>query len=82
MVRLDAKSKACLAAAAKLRHVSISDYVRSVTVAQAQREVAEARTHTIVLTPEEQLAFWKALHDTRPLSPVEREMGAIMRGEV
>ncbi len=34
MVRLDEDSKACLVQAAELRRVSLSDYVRTVTVAQ------------------------------------------------
>ena len=34
MVRLDEESKQCLAEAASLRHVSVSDYVRTVTVPQ------------------------------------------------
>ena len=37
MVRLDKDSKACLAKAAKPRGISMSDYVRTVTV--LQREV-------------------------------------------
>ena len=39
MVRLDEESKACLVQAAELRRVSLSDYVRMVTVAQAARGV-------------------------------------------
>ncbi len=42
MVRLDDESKQCLAEAANLRHVSVSDYVRTVTVPQARREVRTA----------------------------------------
>lgn len=37
MVRLDAESKQALTDAAELRRISISDYVRTVTVAQARR---------------------------------------------
>ena len=43
MVRLDPESKAALADAAELRGISVSDYVRLVTVAQARREVSAAR---------------------------------------
>src|SRR5438046_3100013 len=43
MVRLDDDTKACLAQAAALRRISVSDYVRTVTVAQARREVRAAR---------------------------------------
>lgn len=81
MVRLDEKSKSFIARAAELRHVSISDYVRMVTVAQAQREVEKAEQDVIALTAEEQLAFWNALARTPKLTKAQRELGAIMRGE-
>jgi len=48
MVRLDAESKQAPTAAAELRRISVSDYVRTVTVAQARREVASARDQTIL----------------------------------
>jgi len=81
MVRLDAESKACLTEAAQLRKVSVSDYVRTVTVAQARREVDGARNQSIVLTPDEFLAFWKALEQPVRLTPAQKKLGAIMRGE-
>lgn len=39
MVRLDSESKQALTDAAELRRISVSDYVRTVTVAQAQRRL-------------------------------------------
>ena len=81
MVRLDDNSKAYVAKAADLRQVSISDYVRMVTVAQARREVDEAEQNTICLTPEEQLAFWQAIDGTAELTEAQRELGRTMRGE-
>ena len=81
MVRLDEESRACLSQAAELRHISVSDYVRTVTLAQARREVLAAREQVLVLTPEEQLAFWKALQETPALTAPQRRLGAIMRGE-
>jgi len=81
MVRLDEESKAFIAKAAKLRRVSMSDYVRMVTVSQAQREVEEAERSTIALTPEEQLEFWNALAQAPELTDAQRELGSIMRGE-
>ncbi len=80
MVRLDAESKQALAAAAELRRISVSDYVRAVTVAQARREVASARDQTILLSPEEQVAFWQALNAPTKLTPAQKRLGAIMRG--
>jgi uncharacterized protein (DUF1778 family) len=81
MVRLDEESKSCLAQAAALRQISVSDYVRSVTVAQARREVQAARAQTIALTPEEQLAFWKALQEPPQLTPAQKRLAKLMRGE-
>lgn len=81
MVRLDGESKRSLAAAAALRQISVSDYVRTVTVAQARREVIAARDQVISLTPHEQLAFWTALHAPPKLTPAQRRLGAMMRGE-
>ena len=69
MVRMDEDSKRVLAEAADLRRISVSDYVRTVTVAQARREVDSAREQTIQLSPEEQLAFWKALQAPVKLTP-------------
>jgi uncharacterized protein (DUF1778 family) len=81
MVRIDAESKLALTAAAQLRRISVSDYVRTVTVAQARREVASARDHTILLSADEQLAFWHALNGSTKLTPAQKRLGAIMRGE-
>ena len=80
MVRLDEESKACLARAAELRRISLSDYVRIVTLAQARREILASREQTIALSPEEQLVFWTALNQTRPLTAAQRRLGSIMRG--
>jgi uncharacterized protein (DUF1778 family) len=81
MVRLDAESKAYLVRAAELRHISVSDYVRTVTVAQARREVLAAGEQTLALAPDEQHAFWKALNETPTLTEAQKRMGAMMRGE-
>jgi uncharacterized protein (DUF1778 family) len=80
MVRLDSKSKQALTDAAELRRISVSDYVRTVTVAQARREVASAREQTVLLSPDEQLAFWRALRAAPKLTPAPKRLGAIMRG--
>ena len=80
MVRLDEQSKAYLAQAAQLRQISVSDYVRAVTVPQARREVESASQQTIVLTPEEQLAFWTALNKKPKLTAAQKRLGKLMRG--
>jgi uncharacterized protein (DUF1778 family) len=61
MVRLDDESKALLASAAELRKISVSDYVRSIVVGQARREVAAAGTNVISMTPEERKLRDRAL---------------------
>ena len=79
MVRLDPRSKAAIAKAAELRQVSVSDYVRLVTVPQAEQEIAADEQQVISLTPAEQLAFWKALHEPVVLTPEQEELGRLMR---
>jgi uncharacterized protein (DUF1778 family) len=81
MVRLDKESKSFLAQAAKLRRISVSDYVRSVTVAQARREVDAAERQTIAMSPEDLRAFWKALDEVPRLTRAQKRLGATMRGE-
>jgi uncharacterized protein (DUF1778 family) len=81
MVRLDAQSKQALSQAAELRGISVSDYVRTVTVAQARRETAGAEERAIRLTPDEQLAFWNALQSAPRLTPAQRQLGKLMRGD-
>lgn len=81
VVRLDAESKTYLTRAAELRHISVSDYVRVVTVAQARREVQAAQEHVIILSPAEQLAFWNALNESPRLTAAQRRLGAAMRGQ-
>lgn len=81
MVRLDEESKKCLSQAAELRRISVSDYVRTVTVPQARREVRASREQIITLTPEEQFAFWNALNEKPKLTDRQRRLGRVMRGE-
>lgn len=81
LVRLDQPSKECLTKAAALRRISVSDYVRQITVTQARREVQEAEQNTIALTTDEQLAFWNAIHEATRVTSAQKKLGAIMRGE-
>lgn len=81
MVRLDEASKEVLSRAAELRRISISDYVRQVTVSQARKEVGAAAEQTIAMTPDEQLAFWAALHRPAKLTQAQKKLGRLMRGE-
>lgn len=81
MVRLDEQSKALLQAAAEVRQISVSDYVRSVMVQQATRELTAAQSQSMAMTPEEQLQFWQALSKPPRLTKAQRELGNIMRGK-
>lgn len=81
MVRLDQDSKDVLSRAADLRQVSVSDYVRLVTVAQARKEVAASNERTICMTPEEQLAFWEALGETPRLTRAQKKLARLMQGK-
>lgn len=81
MVRMDDESKSILAAAAKLRKISVSDYVRMVMVAQAKRELAAAETHAIALTPDEQLRFWNALSKPAKLTRAQKSLSGMMQGK-
>jgi len=81
MVRLDEDSKDLLARAAVLRRISVSDYVRQVTVTQARKEVNAAAEQAISMTPDEQLAFWSALSTPAKLTAAQKKLGKVMRGE-
>lgn len=81
MVRLDPDSKHCVTRAAALRQISVSDYVRSVVVAQARRELEAAEQQVIALTASEQLTFWHALQEPTALTPAQQRLGALIRGE-
>ena len=81
MVRLDEESKSFIAKAAELRQISISDYVRMITVAQARREVTLQAENVIALPSDEQLAFWNALNQPVRLTEAQQGLSATMRGE-
>jgi uncharacterized protein (DUF1778 family) len=80
-VRLDNESRQHLAQAARLRRMSLSEYVRTVAIAQARKEVLRARDQVICLTPSEQLAFWTALNEAPRLTAAQRRLGTTMRGK-
>src|ERR1700677_3862456 len=81
MVRLDAESKAYISRAADLRRISVSDYVRTVLVPQARREVLASSEQIITLSSEDQVAFWKVLNEPPKVTAAQRELGSVMRGE-
>jgi uncharacterized protein (DUF1778 family) len=67
--------------AAELRHASVSDYVHSVAVAQARREIQAAEQPVTALTPAEQRDFRQALQEPTALAGAQQELGTPMRGE-
>ncbi len=81
MVRLDPDSKTFVTRAAEMHHVSVSDDVRSVVVAQARREIQAAEQQVIALTPAEQQEFWQALQEPATLTPAQQALGVLMKGE-
>lgn len=82
MVRLDPVSKRLLTRAAQLRRISVSDYVRQVTVTQARKEVDASASRSISMTAAEQLEFWNALHEPVKLTAAQKKLGKAMRGEL
>jgi uncharacterized protein (DUF1778 family) len=82
MVRLDRQSKTLVRRVASLRGVSTSDYVRSIVIAAARRDLIESERSVISLSAEEQLAFWRALNEVPTLTPAQRRLGKLMRGEM
>ena len=81
MTRMDQSSKKLVTRAATLRGVTTSDYVRQVVLAQARRELEEARSRTIALSAAEQRAFWEALQAPARLTKKQKELSRIMRGQ-
>lgn len=81
IVPLDEESKRCLADAAGLRGISVSDYVRTVTVSQARREVHAAEQRVIAMTADEQMSFWSALNQTPRLTSAQCRLGTMMQGQ-
>lgn len=79
VIHLDEESKNLLTQAAELRHISMSDYVREVAIAQARRELRSGEEEIITLSPEAQLAFWKALNETPRLTEAQKRLGSMMR---
>jgi uncharacterized protein (DUF1778 family) len=80
MVRLDRNSKKLVQRVATLRGVSTSDYVRSVVLASARRDLLEAERNVIALDAAAQLAFWNALNEPVELTAAQRRLGEVMRG--
>ncbi len=79
-MRLDRASKDAVASAAASRGLKISEYVRVVLVTQARREVESAGQQLLALTPDEQRAFWHALHQPPRPTARQRRLGRLMRG--
>jgi uncharacterized protein (DUF1778 family) len=81
MVRMDAASKAVLAEAAELRGISVSDYVRTVMVPLARKEVKLAIKETIFLDAKHRDAFMSSLSAPVRLTKRQKELGRLMQGK-
>ena len=79
LLRLDAASKRLLQRVAGLKGMSTSDYVRSLVIATAERDLGELQRSTVTLSASEQLAFWRALNEPVRLTAAQRKLGAMMR---
>ena len=79
--RLDPESKRLIAAAARLRHLGLTDYVRSVLVPAARKEVERAEEDILQLTAEEQQELWDALQAPPAVTHAQKHLGDLMRGE-
>lgn len=79
LVRFDKQSKLLVQRAAMTRGLSVSDYVRSRILPLAQQDLLEAETQMLRLPKEAQIAFWRALQEVAPPTPVQRKLGALIR---
>ena len=79
--RLSAEDKAAIQAAAALRKLAVSEYLRQVLVPMAKREVQSAEQQVIELTADEQLALWQALEAPAKLTKAQKKLAKLMRGE-
>jgi uncharacterized protein (DUF1778 family) len=80
-IRLDPRHKRAIERAAKLRGLSASSYLRQVLVPIAEREVEGAARRVIEMAPHEQLELWQALAAPARLTPAQRKLARIIRGE-
>jgi len=80
-VRIQPKNKEIIVKAAKLRGIPVSDYLRSVVLGQARKEITIKDDYALQLTAEEQLSFWQAIDKEPALTHKQKELGKLMRGK-
>lgn len=80
-IRLEARHKRAIERAAKLRRLSASDYLRQVLVPIAEREVEGAGRNVIEMAPHEQVELWQALSAPARLTPAQKKLARIIRGQ-
>jgi len=76
---LDSRQKATLRRAAKLRGLSLSDYVRSRIVRAAELDIDDAQSRALSLSRADQLALWRALQNPPAPTRRQKELGARVR---
>ena len=79
--RMRPENKSIIVKAAKLRAIPTSDYMRSVLLEHARKEVQNAENEVLQLTADEQLKFWGALDSSESLTESQVDLGKLMRGE-
>jgi len=67
-----------LAHAARLRGISLNEYVTQVAIAQARKDIEAAMEHPIVMTPCELSAFWNALNSPVALTEKQKNLARLM----
>lgn len=78
-VRLKEENKDVIVKAASLRHIPTSDYIRTVVLAQATKEVKAAENEILRLTEAEQLVFWNALQAPVKLTEGQKRLRKVIR---
>jgi uncharacterized protein (DUF1778 family) len=79
LMRLDRDAKALVQKAARLQHLTVSDYVRSRILPLAQQELDEASTGVLRLSKADQTALWQALQHPAPPTPAQKALGKLIQ---
>ena len=81
MVRLDDESKVYLVQTAKLRGISIRDYLRVVAVPQVRRDFVAARKQNLAMTLHSNSKFWNALATPLIYTRSQKRLGGFMQSK-
>lgn len=79
--RVKPAAKDLVVKAAQKRDVAVSDYIRSVIVEQAEREVQGAEQDILLLTANEQRQLWEMLDVDCEINEGQVKLAKLMNGE-